>query len=167
MAMSPGHDSLKVSELSRSSRRAAPGNAGSVQEVPVFAEAVNATLRTIEKRTGLYRNLIVGVCLLSIGCIVFAVIRRNWMWLLGGGLLVPLTGAYLWLDTRLVGQWQACILTLWLHRGLGLEIYKRTMSSDPRVPSKTLEGMLSVLPGPNDSLHRLSEPEKANPHQEN
>ena len=115
-------------------------------QASVFAEAINVTLRTIEKRTRLYRSLLVGVWVVSLLSIVSALVLRNPTLLIGFGLLVPLAGSFFLLDCRQVGKWQEHLFNLWLGRGLRFEPYGQSMSSHPRVPPRTIEEMLSLLP---------------------
>jgi hypothetical protein len=64
-------------------QKSALGEPKQPTEKPVLADAIDMTLRTIEDRTKLYRNLIVAVSLVSMVSIVLAALFREWLLLAG------------------------------------------------------------------------------------
>ncbi len=131
--------------------------------IPVVKEAVNATLRTIERRANLYRNLIISVAVLSALSILMSVIFRSWLPLCGIVLIVPLTGGFLLLDSRQVRRWQADIMEMWRFRSLNLKEFEKMISGFRHVPAQSLDGMLSTLPKDSNQFKRdyASEEQKA------
>jgi hypothetical protein len=129
---------------------------------PVFRVALHATLSTLEGRARSYRNVLVAASLVSVPSILLAGVLRRWSVLLGLLLLVPLSGAMLYLDARRVRQWLAEILELWRRRGLNLTAFGETIDSIAYVPRASVAGMLAALPKktPTFDPERASESEK-------
>jgi hypothetical protein len=113
---------------------------------PVLLDAIEVTLRTIEERARLYRNLVVGVSAVSVLSVLFAVFFRQWLALAGLIILVPLTGAYLILDSRLLRLWRAGIIEMMRLRGLDVTAFSKTISGFRHVPPNSLNAMISMLP---------------------
>jgi hypothetical protein len=128
----------------------------------MIKEAVDATLQTIERRTRLYRNLVVCISVLSIISILLSIILLSWVPAYGLALLAPLTGAFLYIDSRRVRRWRAGIIDMWRF-GLSLKEFERTITSLRYVPHHSLKGMLSTLPKDSGQFKRdqASEEEKA------
>jgi hypothetical protein len=128
----------------------------------MLKEAVDATLQTIENRTRLYRNLVVCVAIISIASILLSIILLSWVPLCGLVLLPPLTGAFLFLDSRQVRRWQARVIEMW-RSGLILKEFEGTITGFRHVPPHTLNGMLSTLPKDSGQFRRdrATEEEKA------
>jgi hypothetical protein len=95
---------------------------------PALLDAIDITNRTIEARAGLYRNLVVAVCAVSVLSILVAVLFRQWMSLAGLVLLVPLTGGFLFLDSRLVRRWRAGIVEMGRSRSLDVTAFLKRRS---------------------------------------
>jgi len=113
---------------------------------PVLLDAIEVTLRTIEERARLYRNLVVAVSAVSVLSVLFAVFFRQWLALAGLIVLVPLTGAYLILDSRLLRLWRAGIVQMLRMRGLDVTAFSKTISGFRHVPPNSLNAMISTLP---------------------
>jgi hypothetical protein len=113
---------------------------------PALLDAIEVTLRTIEERTGLYRILVVTVCAVAVLSIATAVIIRQWMSLAGLVLLVPLTGGFFFLDSRLVRRWRARIVEMERLRSLDLNAFRKTISGFRHLPPNALKAMLSTIP---------------------
>jgi hypothetical protein len=128
-------------------------------ERPVLLDAIDITLRAIEERARLYRNLVVAVSAVSVLSILFAVFFRHWLALAGLIILVPLTGAYLVLDSRLLRLWRAGIVEMLRLRGLDVTAFSKTISGFRQVPPNSLNAMISTLPA-NPELTRRQVPRK-------
>jgi hypothetical protein len=115
-------------------------------EKPVFVDAIDITLRAIEDRARLYRNLVVAVNIVLMLSIVLAVLLRQWLFLAGLILLVPLTGGFLFFDSQLVQRWKTGILEMSRLRGLDVASFSKTISGFRHVPPNSLKAMLSMLP---------------------
>jgi hypothetical protein len=113
---------------------------------PVLLDAIDITLRTIEGRARLYRNLVVAVSGVSMLSIIIAVLCRQWIPFAGLVLLVPLTGGFLFLDSRLVRRWRAGIIEMARMRSLDVATFLKTISGFRHIPPKTLKAMLSTIP---------------------
>ena len=112
--------------------------------------AIDRTLRTIEERARLYRNLVVAVSIVLIGSSVASIVLRLWWPLTGLALIVPATAMYLVLDTRLVRGWVAEMGSLQETDAMNLESFARGILSHPLLPKTTLIGMLNLLGGSED-----------------
>ena len=77
---------------------------------PVLLEAINLTLRTIERRAWMYRNLVIAVSLTMIAPVLVAVLLRRWMALLGVLALPIHVRGYLFLDSRIPIGWRRDVL---------------------------------------------------------
>ena len=121
---------------------------------PVLLDAIDRTVRTIEDRTRLYRNLLVAVTAVSVLSIFFMVIFRHWIALTGLVILVPLTGAFLFLDSRLVRRWRAGIVEMARFRGLDGENFVKTISAFRHLPPNALKAMLLTIPSTREESQR-------------
>jgi hypothetical protein len=131
---------------------------------PVLLDAVDLTVRTIEDRSRLYRNLVVAVGVVSVFSILMAVLFRQWIALSGVVLLVPLTGGYLFLDSRLVRRWRGGIVQMARLRSLDVVTFLKTISSFRYLPPNALNAMLSTIPvSDEESRHEIVQPEQFTP----
>lgn len=112
---------------------------------PVLLDAIEATLRTIEGRTKLYRNLVVAVSAVSVLSILLAALFQQWIAFAGLVLLVPLTGGYLFIDSRLVRRWRAAIAEMERLRSLDVTTFLKTVSGFRHLPPNALRAMLSTI----------------------
>ena len=122
-----------------------PNDKNREADKPVLLEAIDTTLRAIQERAGLYRNLVVAVSLVSVLSVCSAVFLRQWLALAGLIILVPLTGAYLLLDTRLLRLWRARIVEMVRSRGLDVTTFTKIISGFRQVPPNSLRVMISLL----------------------
>ena len=112
----------------------------------VLLDAIDITVRTIEGRARLYRNLVVAVSAVSVLSILLAVLFRQWLALAGLVLLVPLTGGFLFFDSRLVRRWRAGIVEMARLRSLDRATFLNTISGFRHLPPNALKAMLSTIP---------------------
>lgn len=89
---------------------------------------------------------VVAVSAVSVLSIFFMVLFRHWMALTGLVILVPLTGAFLFLDSRLVRRWRAGIVEMARSRGLDGGNFVKTISAFRHLPPNALKAMLSTIP---------------------
>jgi hypothetical protein len=115
-------------------------------ETPVLLDAIDITVRTIEGRARLYRNLVVAVSAVSVLSILWAVLFRQWLALTGLVLLVPLTGGFLFFDSRLVRRWRGGIVEMARLRSLDRATFLKTISGFRHLPPNALKAMLSTIP---------------------
>jgi len=113
---------------------------------PVLLDAVDITIRAIEDRARLYRNLVVAVSAVSVLSILLSVLVRQWLTLTGLVLLVPLTGGFLFFDSRLVRRWRAGIVEMARLRSLDRATFLKTISGFRHLPPNALKAMLSTIP---------------------
>jgi hypothetical protein len=111
----------------------------------VLPDAIDITLRAIEGRARLYRNLAVAVSLVSVLSVCLAIFLRRWLALAGLIILVPLTGAYLLLDSRLLGLWRTRIVEMVRSRGLDVATFTKVIAGFRHIPPNSLRAMLSTL----------------------
>jgi hypothetical protein len=115
-------------------------------EKPVLVDAIGTTLRTIEDRAKLYRNLVVAVSMVSLASVMLASFSRQWPAFSGLIFIVPLTGGFLFLDSHMVLQWRAGILQMARLRSLDLAMFAKTISGFRQIPPDSLKAMLATLP---------------------
>jgi hypothetical protein len=113
---------------------------------PVLLDAIDNTVHAIEDRARLYRNLVVSVSAVSVLSILFAVLFRQWIAFTGLVLLVPMTGGFLFFDSRFVRQWRAGIVEMERLRSLDSATFLKTISGFRYLPPNALKAMLSTLP---------------------
>jgi hypothetical protein len=121
---------------------------------PALLEAIEITIRTIEGRARLYRDLVIAVSGVSILSVLSAVLFRHWLALAGLSLLVPLTGGFLFLDSRRLRGWRIQILEKSALRGLDLLTFRKTISGFRHLPTGSLQAMLSTIPSKEDFAQR-------------
>jgi hypothetical protein len=125
-------------------------------------DAIDTTVRTIEDRARLYRDLVVAVSVVSVLSILLSVLFHQWLALIGFVLLVPLTGGYLFLDSRLVRRWRAGIVEMTRLRSLDVVTFLKTISGFRHLPPNTLKAMLvTIPPGSEGSRQKDLQPEQA------
>jgi hypothetical protein len=122
------------------------GNPKQPTDRPVLLDAIDITVRAIEDRARLYRNLVVAVSTVSMLSILWAVLFRQWLALAALVLLVPLTGAFLFFDSRLVRRWRAGIIEMTGSRGLDSATFLKTISGFRHLPPSALKAMLVTIP---------------------
>ncbi len=122
----------------------------------MLLEAINLTLRTIECRATLYRDLLVAVSLVSATSVLTALLCWRGLPVAGLILIVPLAGGFLLHDTRRVRWWFEAILQMRRERGLDTELFLETIGQFKHVPSRSLQGMLLML-APDEGWGRDSE----------
>jgi hypothetical protein len=121
---------------------------------PVLLDAIDITLRTIEDRGRLYRDLVVAVSVVSILSVLSAVLFRHWAAFVGLLLLVPLTGGFLFFDSRRIRRWRAEILEKSLMQGLDVAIFRKTISGFGHLPAGSLHAMLSTISSDENASQR-------------
>src|SRR5215469_1389530 len=105
-----------------------PG-ATKLPELPVLVESLNVTLRTMERRLRLYRNLVICVSLAMFGSLIIALVFRKWM-VLSGWLAIPLfVGYFFYLDSRTVRVWRDQVLAMQKERGLDIAQLERSLTA--------------------------------------
>jgi uncharacterized protein (DUF983 family) len=111
-----------------------------------YKTAIDLTTQAIDNRARYFRNQIVSVVL--VGAVSIAVAAYAWtLWpLIFLLLVIPLCGAFLLLDGRLLGNWRSQLLASWAKRELDLWPFRDAMAAIPTLPKATLQGMLAMLP---------------------
>ena len=111
----------------------------------MLLDAVEYTVRTIEDRARLYRNLVISVSMVSILSVLLAITLRQWIALAGLLLLSPMTGSFLILDIRRTRQWRLHILKKYRKRELHIPTFRKTISAFAYLPASSLQAMLSTI----------------------
>jgi hypothetical protein len=122
------------------------GKSNQATSKPVLLDAIDSTVRTIENRARLYRNLVVAISAVPVLSIFFLVLFRHWIALAGLVILVPLTGAFLFFDSRLVRRWRAGIVEMARFRDLDEGNFVKTISAFRHLPPNALKAMLLTIP---------------------
>lgn len=115
-------------------------------------EAVQATLRTIELRARLYRNLVILVAALIVIPPVAGLVCRSWLPLVALIALPVCVGVHLVVDTLVVRRWSRHVQSLCTRDAVPTEEFVRTVRTLRNLPPSTTEGMLLVLTGRRNDL---------------
>jgi len=111
----------------------------------VLLEAVNLTLRTMERRTRYYRNLVIGVSLTILGSLTLALAFHAWRILVGWlGAPLGVTG-FLYLDVQQLRGWRDQVLAMRDERGLNVAKLQLTLRALRYIPERTLRSMFATL----------------------
>ena len=114
-------------------------------ELPVLLESLNVTLRTMERRLRLYRNLVFCVSVTMFGSLIIALVFRRWM-VLSGWLVIPLfVGCFFYLDSRTVRTWRDRVLAMRDERGLDIAQLEQTLATMRYIPEATRHSMFALL----------------------
>lgn len=114
-------------------------------EQPIVLQAIEMTSRTVERRTKLYRTLVIAVSLLVLLSLPSAIFLHQWIFLAGLVFMVPLIGGFSYIDARTVRSWRREIFHMRDTRNLDLAFFLKTIEEFPRSSLPTLEGMLSTI----------------------
>ena len=125
-----------------------PGVPGPASEGPVLLQALNLTMRTVERRTRLYRNLVVAVSVTGIASMTAAALYRRWIIVVGILALPGFVALFLVIDRRLVLGWRRQLLAMRDERGLNLSELERTLSGFRHLPQATLQSMVALVKSP-------------------
>lgn len=120
-------------------------NSGAPGAKPVLLEAVNLTLRTIERRARVYRNVAVGFSLTVLGVALAALVLRRWGVLAGWAVLPLFVPGFFFLDGRIVRGWRDRVFLMRDQRGLKLTQLEETLTAFRYLPAATLRSMLAML----------------------
>lgn len=116
-------------------------------------EAVELTLRTIERRARLYRNLVVFASVVLVGSPIVSILGRSLRPLVFLGGLLPATAIHLIVDARVLRSWTRQISNLHKTKSLSISVLSNYLLTNPLVPSETIKGMLLMLDGRRASLN--------------
>lgn len=123
-------------------------------------QALQLTTAAIDRRAFHFRNLVVTVVLVVLGCLVAAAVQWSWRPLVGWFFLAPLCGVFLMVDNYIVSRWQTQLLAMWAEGELHVEEFAQSILSLRLLPGATLRGMLALLPASGDGppIDRLPRP---------
>jgi hypothetical protein len=110
-----------------------------------YQAAIETTERAIQRRAILYRNQ-VGVFGLVACAILAGAALYSWRVLADLAFLMPISGAFLVLDARIVSAWRLALLPLWIREEIDFTAFRQAITAHPKLPSSTLSGMLALLP---------------------
>jgi hypothetical protein len=114
-----------------------------------YPTAIEWTERTIQCRAAYVRNQITVIVLTALVILAAAMSLRSSI-VLALLFLLPLCGAFLAADDRLVAAWRNALLDGWTRKDIDLAAFRVAIRAHPRLPKTTLEGMLSTLPDVGD-----------------
>lgn len=116
----------------------------------LYRVAVQQTTSAIDARARYFRVAVVAVALVLVVSTAWALWARSFAPLLGMVLVVPVCGAFLSSDQRLLNKWRTELLGVWVDRNLDLAAFRLAMRANAALPKETVEGMLSTLPSVGD-----------------
>ncbi|HMB91051.1 MAG TPA: hypothetical protein VKP65_09410 [Rhodothermales bacterium] len=109
-------------------------------------EAVQHTLRVMERRSRWFRNMVIAVVMIPVASGVWALVAGSWLPLLGLLVLVPVCVLFLLLDVRALQQWQRYLFARWQDGSIKLDVFAHAIDAMPKLPKHTLKAMLDTLP---------------------
>jgi hypothetical protein len=109
-------------------------------------QAMSLTEHALRLRLKCYRNLVICVLVAAFLTLLWTAIQSSWLPLFGFLLFVPLTGAFLCVDSLLVHRWRQKLLQMWVDEQMDVDIFCETLCIIRVLPEQTLQGMLSTLP---------------------
>ena len=112
--------------------------------------AVLQTITTIDTRARYFRNLVVGVVVLTLGSIGSAAVTWTFSPLAGLLLLFPVCGLFFFLDAKLLNDWRAQLFDAWVKKEIEFRAFCDAVSAIPTLPKDTLHSMLTTLPSAGD-----------------
>ncbi len=121
-----------------------------------YRAAIDQTTLTIERRARNYRNLVIGVVVVSILSISSALVIRSLAPLLGSLLIIPLCGMFFFTDSKVLEAWRFELLKEWVSRSIDIAGFSAAIRANPILPKGTTEAMLATLP----SVGNLAEEQK-------
>lgn len=108
--------------------------------------AIDHTIAAIEKRARRFRNVVVSTVAITFGSVAVAVCLGR-VWPLAGLLsIVPVCGAFWWLDDRILSAWRVDLMTAWVRRGIEFCALRDSMTAISMLPQDTTRSMLATLP---------------------
>ena len=110
-----------------------------------YRTAIDQTIAVVNQRSRNFRNQVLAVVALAVTSVAAALALRGLWPLTGLVAIVPLSGLFLWLDTKKVGDWRSSILQMWARRDIELVAFEQAVRADPGLPEMTLDGMLNLL----------------------
>jgi hypothetical protein len=111
-----------------------------------YQVAIEATIRAIEQRARYFRNQIVLVVAVSLAPVTWALLAHSTRPLAGAMLLIPVLGAFVFADHRVVDEWRSGLLAQWAASDLDFAALRSAIRAHPAFPRETTEGMLATLP---------------------
>lgn len=126
----------------------------------IYRIAIDLTTKTIEKRAKYFRNLIVGVVLVSLVAFGWALVSRKLFPLSLLLLLLPLCGLFYFLDAKLLAEWRGRLFSSWITGQIDFGALNAAVRAVPTLPKDTLGRMLDALPPTGDLLaeHQVPSP---------
>jgi hypothetical protein len=116
------------------------------QSVVTMKEAVEATCQTLEARARLYRNLVVAVVAMVTSTVGASLLLWSPRPLAALVALIPICGAFLLLDGRLVEGWLRTVFARREASSFRLSDLKRLLRAHRYIPQRSLMSMLALLP---------------------
>jgi hypothetical protein len=111
-----------------------------------YRTAITATEDTIHRRAALFRNQAIAVVVVLAFTLLYSLVATDWRPLFVLLVLVPMCGAFFIADDRTVDRWRQWLLSAWAAREIDFDAFKAALRAHPRLPRRTLDGMLDTLP---------------------
>jgi hypothetical protein len=115
--------------------------------------AIAATETAVNRRASVFRNQALAVVALTAVSFVHALVAGEWRPLATLLLLVPLCGSFFIADGRILDRWRHQLLLGWTAKEIDFEAFREAMRALPRLPRRTLDGMLQTLPAAGDLVY--------------
>jgi hypothetical protein len=127
-----------------------------------YRAAIDRTAEIVAHRARNHRNQVAAVVVVGLAAVTSAAVARSPGRLALLLFLVPLCGAFLLVDARLLNEWRSALLARWADRELDLAAFRDAMRAHPTLPTGTLEAMLATLPAVGDLVaeQQVAEPNR-------
>jgi hypothetical protein len=109
-------------------------------------DALEITLRTVERRAWLYRKTAAIIAISFVLVIASVAVFRSWLPLMALIPIVEVVAAFLVLDNRHVYHWRQSILHLCAEDRLNIASFTKLVCANPMIPQQTIHAMLASLP---------------------
>lgn len=111
-----------------------------------YRNAIDITLKAIEKRAKNYRNLIALVVMVGIGSISSAIVTWTLAPVAGLLFIFPVCGLFFFLDSIQLNKWRSTLLISWIREELDFWAFRDVIRVNPHLPKLTVQGMIETLP---------------------
>jgi hypothetical protein len=140
----PGNEPLVQMSIPRANRVGADNP---------YRIAIDDTVRLLEQRARVYRDLVVAVSLVGLTMFGWALLSLSLRPLGLLALLALLCLGFVWHDRRLLNGWRARLLADWTAGAIDFAALRGALLANPTLPKNTLAAMLDSLPDGGDPSH--------------
>lgn len=113
---------------------------------PIVPRLIRVTEQSLRARARLFRSFVLANAAIVFLAAILAVAIRSLVAAAVILILIPLTGAYFLLDTRILYSWQQNVLGMWESGTVNLKAIRSVLRKYPFPLRRSVAGMISILP---------------------